>query len=194
MPFGLKPITPPSVEPVTVDTALRARLRLDGTDDDADIGAMLAAARELVEAETHRSLITQTWSLFLDMFPYQNMEIRVPRAPLQSVTWIKYYDLDGTLQTLDPSLYHVATAREPGAIWPVFNFIWPFTQYSRPESVEIRFVAGYGNAASNVPNAALEAIKVLVADRYTHRGDDSQTPIPPAARRLLNTLEYGENW
>jgi uncharacterized phiE125 gp8 family phage protein len=192
MPLGLKLITGPTVEPVTLDPAFRARLRLDGTDDDTDVEAMIAECREACEAETHRAFLTQTWSLFLDSLPYGVGEIRIPRAPLQSVAWIKYYDLAGTLQTLDPSLYHVATASEPGRIWPVWNTVWPFTQYGRPEAVEIRFTAGYGSVASAVPRAAVAAIKLLVADRYMHRGDDSQTPIPPAVRRLLDTLEYGE--
>lgn len=191
MPIGLRLITAPAAEPVLLDAAMRARLRLDGSADDADVEAMLAAARELVEAETGRALIHQTWSLFLDWFPW---EIRVPRPPLSSVTWIKYYDVDGVQQTVYAADYWVATGGEPGRILPSIGADWPTTQAGRPEAVEVRFVAGYGAAGTACPKAALEAIKLIVADRYTHRGDDSQTAITPAARRLLDSLEFGEIW
>lgn len=192
MPFGLRLITGPAVEPVVIDAPFRARLRLDGTDDDGDVEAMVAEARELVERETHRALITQTWELVLDEFPYGCDEIRVPRPPLQSVTSIKYYDADGVLTTLSSSNYHVATAGEPGRIWPVDGYVWPTTQAGRPEAVVIRFVCGW--TPTTVPRSAVGAVKALVTHWYMHRGDDDQTAIPPRVRRVLNTLEFGEQW
>lgn len=194
MPIGLRLISGPAVEPVLLDATFRARLRLDGSADDADVEAMIAAARELCESETQRAFITQTWSLFLDEFPAGGDEIRLPKPPLQSVTWIKYYDADGDLQTLDAATYFAATASEPGRIWPAAGSYWPAVQSGRPEAVEVRFVAGYGAAGTDCPKTVQEAIRLIVVDRYTHRGDDSQTPIPPAARRLLDSHEYGECW
>lgn len=194
MPFGVRLITAPAAEPVSLDTAFRARLRLDGADDDDDIALMVKAARRLVEAETHRALITQTWSLFLDGFPDDNGEILIPRAPLSSVTWIKYYDTDGNLQTLSSANYHVATAAEPGRIWPTYNAVWPATHYGRPESVEVRFIAGYGSSATDVPEEAREAIRAIVAHTYRYRGDDGELAIPARARRMMDSLQYGEQW
>ncbi|HEY1191939.1 MAG TPA: hypothetical protein VGE74_30190, partial [Gemmata sp.] len=181
--FSLKLVTPPASEPVTVSEA-KARLRITISDEDADIGDMIAQARELCEAGCQRAFITQTFSLYLDRFPGSTGDIRLPRPPLQSVSFVKYYDSAGDLQTLDPAAYYVATASEPGRLRPVDY--WPAT-FCRPEAVEVRFVAGYGTAA-DVPAAAKAAVQLTVkALRDAPDGD-----LPPAARRCLDTLEFGE--
>lgn len=190
--FALKLINAPTSEPVTV-SEVKARLRITISDEDADLATMISQARELCEAHCNRAFITQTYSLYLDRFPsewdhekrvYTLKEIRLPRPPLQSVTWVKYYDPAGVQQTLDPSEYYVTTGGEPGRVVPVDS--WPATQ-DRPEAVEVRFVAGYGLAAS-VPAAAKAAILLTV--RLLR--DDPAADLPLAARRFLDTLETGE--
>lgn len=89
-------ITAPAVEPVTVAEA-RAHLYVGHSDDDAIIGAFIAAAREDCEHRTQRALVTQTWERTLDGFP---AAISLPMAPLASVTSVKYIDGDGNEQTL----------------------------------------------------------------------------------------------
>lgn len=199
-PFALKLVTAPASEPVTVAEA-KARLLITIDDEDTDLAAMVTQSRELCEAGCQRAFVTQTYSLYLDRFPggceavapsdgyeYQRYasgrEIRLPRPPLQSVTWIKYYDAAGVQQTLDPSAYYVATGSEPGRIRPVTY--WPATQV-RPEAVEVRFVAGYGGASA-VPAAAKAAILLTVKQLR----DAPDADLPPAARRFLDTLETGE--
>lgn len=188
MRIGVQVVTPPTEEPVTL-TEAKARLRVDGTEEDTDVAALIAECREACEDETQRAFVTQTLTATFDRFPIG--EFHLPRPPLQSVAWVKYYDLSGTLQTLDPSLYHVAAAGEPGRIRHAFGIIWPFTQFGRPEAVQVQYVAGYGGASA-VPGKAKAAIKLLMADRYMHRGDGSPEEFPAACRRLLNSLEFGE--
>lgn len=187
--FALKLITAPASEPLTTAEA-KARLRVTVSDEDTDIGNLISEARAACENECGRAFVTQTWSLYLDEFPGGDGSIRVPRPPLQSVTWIKYYDADGVQQTLDSSTYLVTTGAEPARVTPVPGQWWPATQSGRPEAVEVRFVAGYGLAAA-VPYEAKAAMYLVIADRH-EMPTGGQVAIPPAARRLLDMLETGE--
>ena len=63
-----KLLTPPAVEPVDLATA-KVHLRVDFSDDDAYILALITAAREYCETLTERAFITQTWQLNRDSFP-----------------------------------------------------------------------------------------------------------------------------
>ena len=186
-PFGLKIVAQPASEPVTVAEA-KARLRITIDDEDSDLAALITQARELCEAACGRAFVTQSLLFTADDFPRGVVDaIRLPRAPLQSVTSIKYYDLTGTQQTLDPSLYFVDANGEPGRVCHLFGSYWPYIQYGRPAGLEVRYVAGYG-AASAVPNAAKAAILLTVKQLR----DDPGADLPPAARRFLDTLETGE--
>jgi len=81
----LKLKTAPSVEPVTLDQA-KLHLRVDSSDDNTLITALITTARQLAERETKRAFITQTWELHLDRaLP----EVEIPKPPLQSVDSIK---------------------------------------------------------------------------------------------------------
>jgi len=75
---GLKLVTPPAVEPVTLDEA-KAHLRLDSNEDDTYVSALIAAARERVELFLRRALITQTFEFTLDGFPASpSLSSRIP--------------------------------------------------------------------------------------------------------------------
>lgn len=187
--FGLKLVTAPVQEPVSLSEA-KARLRVTVDDSDDDIAALIREARAQCESECGRAFCTQTFSLYLDAWPCDGV-ITIPRPPLQSVTYVKYYDSTGTQQTLASDQYHVATGGEPGRVVRPYNVVWPTVQYGRPEAIEVKFVAGVANPAS-LPPAVKAAILVTLSDR----ADDPSggTEIPPAARRLLNTLETGQVW
>lgn len=191
MTFGLTLTTAPAEEPVTT-TEAKNRLRVSVTNDDTDLAQLIKECRAACEAVTRRQFVTATWTLTLDEFPrWDGVRwggIRLPRPPLQSVTWVKYYDTDGVQQTLNSTLYHVSTAGEPGRIIPVYSSSWPLTQAGRPDAVEVRFVAGYGSAASQ-PAEVKAAILELLAYRFDNRGAGD---IPAACRRFLDMLSFGE--
>jgi uncharacterized phiE125 gp8 family phage protein len=189
-PLGLRQTTAPTVEPVTLAEA-KARLRVSGTDEDADILALIAEAVRTAEGECGRQFCTATYTLKLDDFPRgPDDAIRLPRPPAQSVTSLKYYAEDGTLTTMDAEDYIVAAGSDPGRVVPAVGETWPAVQ-DRPEAVEVVYVAGYG-AASAVPRVARAAVLEVLAHRWKTRGDESAEGIPPVARRLLDQLEYGE--
>lgn len=164
--MGLIRTSDAATEPVTLAEA-KAHARVDVSDDDALITAMITAARHVAEQQLQRALITQTWKLTLDEFPSGVLEL--PHPALQSVTSVKYYDADGVQQTLSNTLYRVDTSSEPGRIEPVDS--WPAT-YSRIGAVEVIFVAGWANAAA-VPAAIKSWMLMRVASMYEHRADQA---------------------
>ena len=184
MPFALKLITEPSLEPVTLAEA-KAHLMTNHDESDSDISAKISESRKDCETECGRAFITQTWKLFLDEFPKGLKPINLPLPPVQSVTWVKYYDADGTLQTLDAAEYHTALEGDPPRIVTVNG--WPATETRRPQAVEVQFVCGYGTAA-NVPSDIKAAIKLVLGHRFRHRGDEDpaiSATMPIAAKRIL---------
>jgi len=162
-------ITAPSVEPLELaDLKNDLKVDTDLTADDALIDALLTAGREWAEGFTNRAFITQTLELTLDTWPAGNA-IRVPRPPLQSVSSIKYYDQDDTEYTLSSANYLVDTASEPGRIVLNSGQSWPGTALRPANGVVVRFVAGHGDAASEVPAKVIQAIRLTVGHWYENR-------------------------
>lgn len=166
--FTLTQVTPPAVEPVTLAQA-KAHLRVDITDDDAYITALISAARVYAEHHTRRAFITQTWDMYFDQFHYfDTREIQIPLPALQSVTWINYTDTGQQVVTLDPSLYVVDPRQKPGRVYPAFAQYWPAT-LPLQNSVNIRFVAGYGADGTFVPNTIIQAMLFSISHWYENR-------------------------
>jgi len=184
-------VTAPAEEPLSTDDA-KTHLRVDHSSEDTYIAALVESARLDVERHTGRALVTQTWDLKLRRFPAGGIPIRLPKAPLQSITSISYVDANGTTQTWDAANYSAdAPAGEfadRGLLVPDYGVIYPATQ-GHIFDVTVRLVAGYGAAAA-VPEGLVEAVRLLVAHRY-----DTRTPvvtgtvaarIPDSVQALLN--------
>jgi len=165
-PFSLTLVTAPAAEPITTAQA-KTHLRVDVSADDTFIDLLVAEAREWMENHLRRALITQTWDLFMDEFP-SNDEIEVPMAPLSSVTSVKYIDNNGDQQTWDSANYRVDTDHEPGRITPAYGVVWP-TIRPITKAVEIRFVAGYGTAGTDLPQPVMRALYMMVGQMYEQR-------------------------
>lgn len=157
-------IAAPASEPLALADA-KAHCRVDHTDDDALITALIVAAREQAEHETGRALVTQTWELVHDAFP-EAFVLRKP--PVASVTSIKYLDsATGVEQTLDPADYLLDNASEPGYVVPAYGKAWP-DSYGVPNAVRCRYVCGYGNAAA-VPQAIKQWMLLAIGTMYAQR-------------------------
>lgn len=164
--WALNLFAPPAEEPITL-TEAKAHLRVDFTDDDGYITALITAARMITEERTNRALITQTWDYVLDCFP-PNLIIKLPKAKLQSVTSIDYTDMNGVTSTFDSANYIVDADSVPGRISLGYNKLWPTTILQPISAVNIRFVAGYGNAAT-VPQPLIQAMYYLISQWYEQR-------------------------
>ena len=159
--------TAPTLEPVTLDEA-KTHCVITSTDDDTFIGNLITTAREKVESDTNRSLITQTWEQYLDCFPWNTpgawpAAILLEPAPLQSVTSLTYIDTDGATQTLTEGVdFTVDTKSEPARIVPFYGTSWPSTR-AVPNAVTITIVTGFGDAPSDVPERFKQAMKLLIS-------------------------------
>jgi uncharacterized phiE125 gp8 family phage protein len=140
-------ITQPSVEPVSLQQAKQwCRIDDDITDQDAVITMLVQAMREYAEDLTGRAFVQRTMELTLPCFPSGGV-IEIPSPPLISVTHVKYYDLAGALQTVDPSVYEVDTNREPGLVRPAYLESWEPTR-NVFNAVRVRYEAGYAPVGS----------------------------------------------
>lgn len=164
-------ITAPAVEPVSA-TEAKAHLRVDGSDEDTLIASLITAARQEVEKYTGRALITQTWEVSGPAFPWGGAAIELPRPPLQTVSSVSYLDAAGDTQVWASSNYTVdAPAGDfapKGMIIPTPAAFYPAT-VAHPLAVTVRFVAGFGDAGSDVPEVYRRALLVLLAHLFENR-------------------------
>lgn len=161
--MGLTLKVAPSVEPVTLAEA-KLHCKVDTTDDDALITALIVAARQQAEHRTGRALVTQQWELTLDRFVER---IALPRPALVSVQSVKYLDDNGVQQTLANTEYQVVTSELVGFIQSAYGKSWPSCRV-QPDSVVIAYTCGYG-AADAVPVSLKSWIKMAVATLYAQR-------------------------
>lgn len=168
MSWSISPVSGPASEPVTVDEALE-HLRVDGTADKALIASQIVAARQWLEEETRRAFLTQSFDLILDAFPADGEPIRLKRGKVSAVASVKYYDTAGTLQTWSTSNYTTEIAGLPGRVVPGFGVAWPALQLGRKGGVQVRFSAGYGDAAALVPRPLVQALLLVLGNMYEHR-------------------------
>lgn len=138
------------------------------TTEDEELENLITAARMRIEEDTWRQLIKATWVLRRDTFPANNGDFVLPKPPLQSVTYIKYYDTNGVQQTIDSSLYDVDNyGAGPGIIRPAYGQTWP-TPRTQLNAVEVKYIAGY----TTVPRGIIKALTILIADGYANRESD----------------------
>jgi len=208
--MGLRVITAPTDEPITLEEA-KAHLRVTHSSEDDYILALVTAARSMIENETHRALMSQTLEYTLDYFEppliygqaialRRPTVIELPRPPLRSVSLVTYLDGSGATATLHDTtgspqvddalvLVNVLDDRLPGGIAPVANGPWPAT-YDQLGAVAIRYVAGYGADGAGVPMPLIQAMKLAIGHWFEHRESVSETPsiaeLPMGVQFLLN--------
>ncbi len=160
--YSLELVTAPVEEPVTLGE-MRSHLRLTQNQDDTEISSIwVPAARRLIENQLGLRMVTQTWKVYTDMFPYypigpylpgtnydgmsayRLIYSEIPIGPVQSVTSIKYLDTSSVEQTLATSVYHADVKRPLCRILLKSGQVWPALAPATPNSVYIQFVCGYG--------------------------------------------------
>lgn len=172
--MALKLITAAADLAVTLVEA-KAHLRVDTSDDDTLIAAMITAATEAAEQAMSgkvggRAIMPQTWELTLDAFPEA---LELTRVPVASITSVIYADLDGVDQTLSALLYSLDNYDDfgPTYVVPAYDTEWPDTR-DQINAVKVRYVAGYANAAA-VPESIKSWIKLQVGAMYENREQET---------------------
>jgi len=129
-------------------------------------------------------------TLYLDSFP---VLISLNIAPIQSLTSIKYYDTDNSLQTLSTDNYDADVITEPGRIQVAYGYTWPST-YDRHNAVQVLFATGYSTSDTEatqqaaVPNIIKEAMLLHIGHNYDNRGDEGHRVYPRAIYDLLDKV------
>lgn len=205
-------VTAPTIQPITVDD-VKGHLRITEVDDyESDVLTnLIKVATSSAESFTGRSFITQTWKMFIDKFPTKRSgkwwdgtkelpitdvvgtdNFELPKAPLQSVTHIKTYDDSDVATTFSSASYYVSAYSgdfaEPGKITLRSGNSWPLHE-RLADGIEIQFVCGYGDAASDIPWQIKQALLHEIAHLYEHRTDCGQSMSSDVAKRLLQQFK-----
>lgn len=190
--------TAPAAEPITL-AEMRTHLGIaqdTDTSRDTVITGRIVSAREWAEEYTRRAFITQTWTAYGSDFPGDRSLIVSGngadcgaiklRGKLQSVTHVKYLDIDGVQQTLPTTDYLVDLITN--SVVPAYNTTWPSGRIQL-NAVQIEYVCGYGNAAA-VPESIKDALRFIVGQwevfQSSIEGVMRPFTIPNAAKELLS--------
>lgn len=181
-----KVITAPTYEPISAaDVAEYIRVD-DLAQDELLLEGMITAARQYLEQYLSRPIATQALEEALTGWA----DPIVLDSSLQSVTSIKYLDLNGVEQTLASNQYLVDTYSEPAQITPAYNVEFP-ELYAVPNNVKVRYVAGYTSGGSPdlnpMPKPLRFAMMLIIGDLYANReaGGDKAYQINPTVQSLL---------
>ncbi len=158
-------VTGPEDEPVSLIDA-RNHLRVDYDDEDEYIMNLIRAARYTCEQMTQRVFITRTidqkhecWARQLEVFP----------GPLQTVSSVKYYDVDGAEQTVDSGLYFANPSASTYGVRFTSAFTYPALHADRPAPITVQYVAGYTSNPLHVPQHIRQAMLLLIGHWFVNR-------------------------
>lgn len=179
-----------AAEPI-ITADLKLALRVDHSTEDALIDQYGKAARQQVESDTRRALITQTRVLTLDSAPANRWPIWIPVAPVTAVS-LKSFSTADIESTIETSVYRLDTSSLPPRIVLKDGQSWPSDL--RPENaLQATITAGYGAAGSNVTDVGLiHAVRLLATFWYEQRSPvnigNIVNELPLAYRALINPL------
>lgn len=164
--MSLKLITPPALEPLTVDD-VKLSTRISHDAENSLLQMWILSGRKLAEDYQHRVYITQEWELSFDSLP--RLPIILYKPPVQEIVSFKLYDyqnneieipLSDLLVDTDSLIPRVTLAR--GASFPSVKL-------RELNAVKIRYKAGFGNTAESVPMNVRDAILLYCSYRYENR-------------------------
>ena len=163
-------IVAPVTEPLTL-AETKIYLRVDGTDEDALIGDLIASARVMAEQWLRRSLMSQTWKLAYDygIAPC----VWLPMGPIVDVASVILFADDESMTTLASDQYWLNAAKDK------------LTLQSEvcARRVEITYHTGYGDA-EDVPPPIKLGMLAHVAQLYDNRGEGLAEPFPSQSAGL----------
>jgi len=184
---ALELVTAPTAMPVSLAEA-KDHLRVDSDDDDVLVTRLIAVATAFTDAQgaLGAAMITQTWGQWIGANPEQTVPIFL--GPFQSLDAVKYYDVDGVLQTDTLSNYDIFGTKAAKYIGPKAGFSWPVAQ-DRSDAIKIEYTIGFGDAASDIPDTIRHALLLLIGHWYENREQattDNLNDIPWGFDALMN--------
>lgn len=173
--YSLKLETAPA-NPLVTLAEVKEALNVVATDEDTFLQMIIDAAISMVdgpESKTGKCMVNQVWKYFVPTpwdSIYRSPRLYLPAVPLVSVDQIQYYDVDDNLQTQAVSEYRVVNSGEDWAyIEPKPGFSWPSNLSDRDDAFQVTLTAGYGEDASDCPDAIRHAVNLIAGHWYEHR-------------------------
>ena len=123
----LELVDAPLKKPISLNE-VKDQLRVEHTDEDLLINRLInvAIAYTDVKGVLGQAMITQKWGQWIAANPPK--EVKLLLGPVQGVTAIRYYDVDGVLQLDDYNNYDIFGTESYTTISPKTNYSWPTTQ------------------------------------------------------------------
>jgi uncharacterized phiE125 gp8 family phage protein len=161
-------------------------LKVDTTADDTLIDNLIKAATQSCEVYTNRYFLDTLVTQYADKWSDINT---LYKSPVSSITHIKYYDSDDSLQTLDTSVYLLDEVSQPARIGLKPNQSFP-NLADRINAIEVKYTVGYGTSSSDVPEAIRQAVLITIGNWYENRQTvitgRTATELPLSSQYLLN--------
>lgn len=175
----------PGVEAIAL-ADVKAHLRLDAAVESEDeyLSSLIVIAREHLERDLGLCLIDQSWRLYLEDWP-KNGVISLCRFPAKAIDKLVIYDSEGVAVDVTSGGHHLYRHKSP----PRLQLSLAARALFSGNGAELDFIAGFGEAASDVPDSLKRAMLLHVAHMYAFRGvttlEDQPASIPSGYERLV---------
>ncbi len=155
----------PTVRPVSL-TEAKTHCHIDGTSEDSLIGIYLDAAITACENKLQNPIMDSRFTLYAKRF---DCHMSLQKKFVSTINSVKYYDANGTQQTVDSSNYSLQDFKVPNVLY-FRDYTFPNTD-SREFPVEVDFNAGATAATGVLPNIR-SAVFLEFGDRYENRQNE----------------------
>jgi len=158
--------------PVVTAADAKAFMRVDYSTDDSYISALVTTATKWVEEYLNRALITQTLIAYYTQYAGV---VYLPNAPVQSVTTVEQIAQDATATVLTAAQDYYIKGVQDKYLEFAGNTYLPsghsVSDTLADYGLKVTYVAGYGDASTDVPEPIIEAVKRLVMYLYDNRDE-----------------------
>jgi uncharacterized phiE125 gp8 family phage protein len=176
----------PTTQVVSV-AEIKSHLRIDTSDEDTLLGLYIDSATEMAENFCGRHFITHEYKLYFNdivekaslIFPDCTLFVQVGGNDHHPVYYI---DANGVQQHSDDA--YIDAYSNPSIVYLSSDFATPTLKDDAANVFWFHFKTGFGAAASDVPQAIKQAIKLIVSDMYYFR-EDRKRSFPMASEILL---------
>ena len=172
--------TNPSTQVVSVDD-IKAHLRIDTSDENSLLGVYIDAATEMAEHYCNRHFITHDYRLYFNQVE-SVASLIYPDCTLNATRPINWIDTSGN--TIASLSAYIDTYSNPSIVYLNSDFTVPALKENAANVFWFDFSTGFGAAATDVPEAIKQAIKLIVSDMYYFR-EDRKRKFPMASEILL---------
>lgn len=177
-------ITAPTIKPITL-TEAKAWADITYTDKDTVITMQIAAETAHLDGWSGilaRCLCEQTWRQDYDLFARC---LRIPLAPVISITSVKYDDSEDVERTVAAEDYDLLVDDLGPYVKFLDTYAFPSLADERP-AVRVTYLAGYGDIAGSPKTSSVpDDIKQYIAARIRARFDKPDEEPPETLDGLI---------